>query len=73
MGRGAVLEQAINEAVPELYAKAVREAQVSRSASPSVEITKLDDGTEMAFTAEVDVRPSFEIPDLNAPGGRRRR
>jgi len=66
VGRGAVLEQAINEAVPELYAKAVREAQVFALGQPDVEITKLDDGTEMAFTAEVDVRPSFEIPDLTA-------
>ncbi len=64
VGRGAVLEHAINEAVPELYAKAVREAQVSALGQPEVEITKLDDGTEIAFTAEVDVRPGFEIPDL---------
>jgi trigger factor len=64
VGRGAVLEHAINEAVPELYAKAVREAEVLALGQPEVEITKLDDGTEMAFTAEVDVRPAFEIPDL---------
>jgi len=64
VGRGAVLEHAINEAVPELYAKAVREAQVVALGQPEVEITKLDDGTEMAFTAEVDVRPTFEVPDL---------
>lgn len=64
VGRGAVLEHAINEAVPEFYAKAVREAQVSALGQPDVEITKLDDGAEIAFTAEVDVRPTFEIPEL---------
>ena len=64
VGRGAVLEHAINDAVPELYLKAVREAEVSALGQPEVEITKLEDGTEIAFTAEVDVRPSFEIPDL---------
>ena len=32
---------------------------------PDVEITKLDDGKELAFTAEVDVRPKFDLPDLN--------
>ena len=64
IGRGAVLEHAINEAVPEFYAKAVQDAQVAALGQPEVEITKLDDGTEIAFTAEVDVRPSFEIPDL---------
>ncbi|MGI9005229.1 MAG: trigger factor, partial [Streptosporangiaceae bacterium] len=64
VGRGAVLEHAINEAVPELYARAVREAQVSALGQPEVEITKLDDGAEISFTAEVDVRPGFEFPDL---------
>jgi trigger factor len=65
VGRGAVLEHAVNDAVPELYAKAVRESQVLAIGQPDVEITKLDDGSELAFTAEVDVRPSFEIPDIN--------
>jgi len=64
VGRGAVLEHAINDAVPELYAKAVQDAHVSALGQPDVEITKLDDGTEIAFTAEVDVRPTFELPDL---------
>ncbi|HKR70087.1 MAG TPA: trigger factor [Streptosporangiaceae bacterium] len=64
IGRGAVLEHAINEAVPELYAKAVQDAHVTALGQPDVEITKLEDGTEIAFTAEVDVRPSFELPDL---------
>ncbi len=64
VGRGAVLEHAINEAVPEFYAKAVQDAQVAALGQPEVEITKLDDGTEIAFTAEVDIRPGFEIPDL---------
>ena len=64
IGRGAVLEQAINDAVPELYAKAVQDAHVSALGQPEVEITKLDDGTEIAFTAEVDVRPTFELPNL---------
>ena len=64
IGRGAVLEQALNDAVPELYSRAVREAQVSVLGQPEVEITKLEDGSQIAFTAEVDVRPSFELPDL---------
>jgi trigger factor len=31
---------------------------------PEVEITQLDDGKELTFTAEVEVRPKFELPDL---------
>jgi trigger factor len=65
-GRAAVLEQAVNEAVPELYSKALAEHDVVPLSQPDLEITKLDDGKELAFTAEVDVRPSFDLPDLSA-------
>lgn len=65
VGRGAVLEQAVNEAVPQLYGKALEEHEVFALGQPDLEITKLDDGDELAFTAEVDVRPSFELPDLD--------
>jgi len=65
IGRGAVLEQAVNDAVPKLYGKALEEHEVFALGQPELEITKLDDGKELAFTAEVDVRPRFEIPDLD--------
>ncbi len=64
-GRGMVLEQAVNEAVPQLYGQALQENDVFALGQPDLEITKLDDGKELAFTAEVDVRPKFEIPDLH--------
>ena len=65
IGRGAVLEQAVNEAVPQLYGKALAEHDVVALGQPSVEITRIDDGNELAFTAEVDVRPKFDVPDIN--------
>jgi trigger factor len=65
IGRGAVLEQAVNEAVPELYGKALAEHEVVPLGQPDLEITRLDDGKELAFTAEVDRRPSFDLPDLD--------
>ena len=65
VGRGAVLEQAVNEAVPQLYGKALEEHEVFALGQPDLEITRLDDGQELAFTAEVDVRPSFDLPDLD--------
>jgi trigger factor len=65
IGRGAVLEQAVQDAVPELYGKALEENDVFALGQPSVEITKLDDGKELAFTAEVDVRPKFDLPDID--------
>ncbi len=64
-GRAAVLEQAVNEAVPELYNRAVAEHDVVPLSQPDLEITRLDDGQELAFTAEVDVRPNFDLPDVD--------
>ncbi|MGB6453491.1 MAG: trigger factor [Streptosporangiaceae bacterium] len=66
IGRGVVLEQAVNDAVPELYSKAVSEHDVVPLSQPEVEVIKLDDGKELTFTAEVDVRPSFDLPVLDA-------
>jgi trigger factor len=65
IGRGAVLEQAVNDAVPQLYGKALEEHDVFAIGQPDVEITRLDDGKELAFTAEVDVRPKFDLPDID--------
>jgi trigger factor len=64
IGRGPVLEQAVNDALPGLYSKALEEGDVLALGQPEVEITKLDDGKQLEFTAEVDVRPKFELPDL---------
>ncbi len=63
-GRGMVLEQAVNDAVPQFYGQALQENDVFALGQPELQITRLDDGKELAFTAEVDVRPKFEIPDL---------
>jgi trigger factor len=64
IGRGAVLTEAVNDALPEFYSKAVQEAELFALGQPEVEITQLDDGKELTFTAEVEVRPKFELPDL---------
>ena len=62
VGRGVVLEEAVNEAIPRLYGEAVEETKVSPVARPEIEVTELDDPVKLAFTAEVDVRPEFALP-----------
>jgi len=66
VGRGAVLEEAINGHLPRAYAAAVTEAGVRPIGRPEVEVTGLEDGAQFSFTAEVDVRPGFELPDFSA-------
>jgi trigger factor len=62
VGRGVVLEEAVNEALPRLYGEAVEESGVTPLGRPEVDVTEFTDGDKLAFTAEVDVRPDFELP-----------
>ena len=64
-GRGAVLQDAINNALPGAYSKAVEESGIVPLAEPDVDVTELEDRKHVTFTAEVDVRPDFELPDLS--------
>jgi trigger factor len=65
IGRGAVLSEAVNDALPNFYTQAVQEAEVLTLGQPDVEITQLDDGKDLTFTAEVEVQPKFELPDYS--------
>ncbi|HTR69352.1 MAG TPA: trigger factor [Mycobacteriales bacterium] len=62
VGRGAVLDEAINDAVPRIYGDAVREQEVDILGHPEIEVTQFTDGEELVFTAEVDVRPEIDLP-----------
>jgi trigger factor len=62
VGRGAVLEEAVNEALPRFYGDAVRENNVDILGHPEIEVTEFNDGDQLVFTATVDVRPEFELP-----------
>ncbi|MEU5399113.1 trigger factor [Streptomyces sp. NPDC005963] len=64
-GRGAVLEEAVNDALPKFYTEAVNEAEINPLGQPEVDITELKDGDTLNFTAEVDIRPEIEIPDYS--------
>ncbi|MFH9809979.1 trigger factor [Streptomyces olivaceus] len=64
-GRGAVLEEAVNDALPKFYTDAVNEAELNPLGQPEVDITELKDGETLNFTAEVDIRPTVEIPDYS--------
>ncbi|PRX91764.1 trigger factor [Allonocardiopsis opalescens] len=63
VGRGVVVSEAVNHAVPEFYNQAVREEEIFALGQPDFEVTNLEDGAEFSFTAEVDVRPKFEVKD----------
>ncbi len=62
VGRGYVLEDAIQGAIPRLYGQAVAAESITPVGQPEVEVTELADGEKLAFTAEVDVRPPITLP-----------
>jgi trigger factor len=63
VGRGAVLQEAINEVVPQKYVEALQSHDLQPLAQPEVEVTRIDDNDAIEFTAEVDVRPEITVPD----------
>jgi len=65
-GRGVVLEEAINDALPKAYEDALRENKVMPVGQPEIDVTEMQDGESLTFTAEVDVRPEFDLPDLGS-------
>jgi trigger factor len=66
VGRGAVLNEAVQEAIPQQILAAVQEHDVKTLGRPEVEITEFADNAPLKFTAEVDVRPEINVPDLAA-------
>ncbi|MGE5720130.1 MAG: trigger factor, partial [Nocardioidaceae bacterium] len=64
IGRGPVLDEAINEALPKLYVQALQDNDIEPLAQPEIDITKFEDNESLEFTAEVDVRPEITLPEL---------
>ena len=63
VGRGAVLDQAINDVLPQKYIEALQNNSLEPLAQPEIEVTKFEDNETLEFTAEVDVKPTFDLPD----------
>ncbi|QIM23066.1 trigger factor [Phycicoccus sp. HDW14] len=66
VGRGAVVQEAVNEALPKFFAEAAEAEDVRAIGQPDVDVTAvpLEDGQDLTFTVETDVRPTIELPEL---------
>ncbi|MFI9380279.1 trigger factor [Kutzneria sp. NPDC052558] len=62
IGRAPVLDEVVNEAIPAKYMEAVNAGEVRALGRPDIEVTKIEDGDHLAFTAEVDIRPEITVP-----------
>jgi trigger factor len=66
VGRGTVLNEAINSALPEFYTQAARENDVLVVGRPSVDIKEVKDNELLKFEVEVDIRPEVKLPDFSS-------
>jgi trigger factor len=64
-GRGPILEQVVNDMLPSRYEQAVQSEDLKVIGQPDVDISKIEDKDFVEFTAEVDIRPEFEVPDFS--------
>ncbi len=70
IGRGAVIEDAVNHALPEYYGQAIEENKLAPMGKPEVDVTDTPNvegpaGGDLKFTVEVEVRPEVKLPDFS--------
>ncbi len=65
IGRGPILEQVVNDMLPNRYEQAVVENDLKVIGQPEIDITKIEDKDHVEFTAEMDIRPEIEVPDFS--------
>ncbi|MGI8645458.1 MAG: trigger factor, partial [Nocardioides sp.] len=65
VGRSAVLDEAINEVLPQKYVEALQANELVPLAQPDIEVTKFEDNETLESTAEVDVKPTIELPEYD--------
>lgn len=68
VGRAAVLEHAVNDGLSGFYRQAVSESGIRPLGQPEVDVTEvpLDAEGPLKFSAEVEVRPELDLPELSS-------
>ncbi|MFM1910129.1 MAG: hypothetical protein RLZZ545_827 [Actinomycetota bacterium] len=65
VGRGVVLDEAINDAIQDFYVAAARENEVLVVGRPTVDVKEFVDKEKLSFSIEVNVRPEVTLPDFS--------
>jgi trigger factor len=64
VGPEVIREEALREALPDVYRQALRSEELEAIAPPDIEVVEFTEGTPIVFEATIDVRPDIQIPDL---------
>ena len=65
VGRGAVIEEAVNSSLNSFLSNAFRENKLAVIGRPVIDKLEFEDKKPLAFTAEVDIRPELKLPDFS--------
>jgi len=65
VGRAAVIDEAVNAALPTFYTEAAKENKIKVIGRPTVDIKELVDGEKLSFEVEVDIRPDLTLPNFS--------
>lgn len=65
LGKGAIQSEAARESLPGFYTEALEQAEITPVGPPSFDVEDFSRGAEGVFTAVVDVRPDFDVPDYD--------
>ena len=63
IGKPALLQHAVRDALPDFYAEAVAEEELDVVGPPEFDVGVFEEGRDAEFTASVEVRPEIELPD----------
>jgi trigger factor len=66
VGPEVIREEALRDALPDLYRAALVSEELEAIAPPEIEVIEFDAGAPILFEATVDIRPQVEVPDLEA-------
>ena len=69
VGRGEVLQHAVNDGLDKFYRQAVQEEKIRPLGRPEADVAELPDikdfSGDLVVVVEVDVRPEFDLPELD--------
>jgi trigger factor len=65
LGKDTLVQEAVREFLPKFYAEAAQAEELEVVGPPEFDLGTFEDGKDAEFTATVEVRPEFEVPDYN--------
>lgn len=63
LGKQTLVQEAVKEFLPHFYAEAAQAEQLDVVGPPEFDLGTFEDGKDAEFSATVEVRPEFEVPD----------